>query len=105
MEQILNKLSEIEATAQGIINDGNAKKKALSWDMERQCKEFDAAFEQEMEDHIRSIRQNLETEKDAQLTALRSSTEAAFQRLDAYYEKNHERLSRELFDKIVKGTV
>lgn len=102
MEQILNKLSEIEATAQSIINDADAKKKALSEDMEKQCKEFDLALEQDVEARIQAIRQNLEKEKDGQLAALLERTKAGFRQLDAYYEKNHKRLSKELFQKIVQ---
>lgn len=101
MEQILNKLSEIETTAKSILKDADLKKKALSEEMEKQCKEFDALLEQEMDDRIHEIRENLEKEKDARLTALRDDTEKAFKQLDTYYEKNHDRLSEELFRKIL----
>ena len=42
-----------------------------------------------------------EKEKDAQLDALRADTDAVFASLDAYYEKNHERLSEKLFQQIL----
>ena len=45
MEQIIGKLSEIETTAQSIMNDAAQKKKALSAEMERQSKEFDTQLE------------------------------------------------------------
>lgn len=44
MEQIIGKLSEIETTAQSIMNDAAQKKKALSAEMERQSKEFDTSW-------------------------------------------------------------
>ena len=43
MEQILNKLSEIELTAKRIMEDADSTKSALSAEMEEKCKEFDAA--------------------------------------------------------------
>ena len=45
MEQILNKLSEIELTAKRIMEDADSTKSALSAEMEEKCKEFDAALE------------------------------------------------------------
>ena len=44
MEQILNKLSEIEATANAIMQDAARQKKALSEEAEKPTKEFDAAL-------------------------------------------------------------
>lgn len=101
MEQILNKLSEIETTAKSILKDADLKKQALSEEMEKQCREFDALLEQETDDRIHAIRSNLEQEKDNRLAALRNDRENAFKRLDVYYEKNHDRLSEELFRKIL----
>ena len=105
MEQIIGKLSEIEATAQSIMNDAAQKKKALSAEMERQSKEFDTQLEKQTEEKIREIRRNLEGEKDKRLSALRKDTQAALSELDAYYAKNHERLSKEIFEKIIQEEV
>ena len=41
MEQILQKLSEIEITAQRIMQDADRTKAALSAEMEQQCKDLD----------------------------------------------------------------
>ena len=38
MEQILSKLSEIELTAKRIMEDADNTKKALSEEMEKQCR-------------------------------------------------------------------
>lgn len=102
MEQILNKLSEIEITARRIMEDADRTKKALSEEMEKKCKDYDAVLEEQTNAKIQKIRADLEKEKDAQLTALIEDTDAAFSDLDSYYEENHERLSEELFKKILK---
>ena len=88
MEQILNKLSEIEATANAIMQDAARQKQALSEEAEKQTKEFDASLEKETSDEIRKIRE------------LRAETEDQLSRLDAYYEAHHESLCSELFQKI-----
>ena len=101
MEQILNKLSEIELTAQHIMEDCNQTKQQLSAEAEKKCKDYDEQMEAQTATRIRQIRQQLEQEKDAQLAALRADTEATFSSLDAHYEQNHSLLSHELFQKIL----
>ena len=105
MEQIIGKLSEIEMTAQSIMKDAAQKKKALSAEMERQSKEFDTQLEKQTEEQIQGIRRNLEGEKDKRLASLRKDTQAALSGLDVYYAKNHERLSKEIFEKIIQEEV
>ena len=101
MEQILNKLSEIETTANGIMEEADKKKQELSSEMEETCRAFDNRLEQETEQEIQKIRQDLERQ-DVQLTDLLKNTEEGFAQLDSYYEKNHTTLSRELFQKIIE---
>ena len=105
MEQIIGKLSEIETTAESIMKDAAQKKKALSAEMERQSKEFDTQLEKQTEEQIKEIRRNLEGEKDKRLSTLRDDTQAALKELDIYSAKNHERLSREIFEKIIQEEV
>ena len=97
MEQILNKLSEIEATANAIMQDAARQKQALSEEAEKQTKEFDASLEKETS---AEIREDLAREKDARINELRAETEDQLSRLDAYYEAHHESLCSELFQKI-----
>ena len=96
---------KIETTAEIIMKDALQKKKALSAEMERQSKEFDTQLEKQTEEQIKEIRRNLEGEKDKRLSSLREDTQAALSQLDAYYAKNHERLSREIFEKIIQEEV
>lgn len=102
MEQILNKLSEIEITARRIMEDADRTKTALSAEMEQQCKAFDARLEQETDNKIKELRGTLEEKKNAELAALRQSTETALADLEVYYRQNHEKLSEEIFQKLLK---
>ena len=72
MEQILNKLSEIELTAQRIMEDCDRQKQQLSEEAEQKCKNYDEQLETRTAEHIRRIRQQLEEEKDSRLTQLRA---------------------------------
>ena len=93
MEQILNKLSEIEATANAIMQDAARQKKALS-------EEAYMDNPQQLIMEIQKIREDLAREKDVRINELRTETEDQLSRLDAYYEANHESLCSELFQKI-----
>ena len=84
MEQILNKLSEIEITAQRIMEDAGRSKAALSAEMEQQCRNFDAELEQETNRKIQELKDNLEAQKDQELTSLRHRTEQQLEDLDTY---------------------
>ena len=101
MEQILNKLSEIELTAQRIMEDCDRQKQVLSEEAEKKCKDYDDLLESQTNEQILKIRQQLEEEKDSRLSQLRADTEATFSSLDAQYEQQHTQLSRELFEKIL----
>lgn len=101
MEQILNKLSEIELTAQRIMEDCDRQKQQLSEEAEQKCKNYDEQLETRTAEQIRRIRQQLEEEKDSRLAQLRADTNATFSSLDAHYEQQHSQLSRELFEKIL----
>ena len=83
MEQILQKLSEIEITAQRIMQDADRTKAALSAEMEQQCKDLDLELEQETNRKIQALRDSLESRKDQELTALRQQTEQHLADLDA----------------------
>ena len=100
MEQILNKLSEIEATANAIMQDAARQKKALQEEAETQTRKIDTAHEKEPDPEIQKLREHLAREKDARINELRAETEDQLSRLDAYYEAHHESLCSELFQKI-----
>ena len=75
MEQILNKLSEIELTAQRIMEDCDRQKQQLSEEAEQKCKNYDKQLESRTAEQIRRIRQQLEEEKDSRLAQLRADTD------------------------------
>ena len=80
----------------------NQTKQQLSAEAEKNCQDYDQQLEAQTTAQIRQIRQKLEEEKDTRLSALRAETEATFSALDTYYDENHVRLSKELFQKILE---
>lgn len=103
MELILSKLSEIEITAQKIMEDAVLKKTALSEKMEQDCQSFDAQLEKETAQKLEAVRNRLEAEKALQLQTLHADTENHIASIKDYYHKNQDQLSHRLFQKILKG--
>ena len=103
MEQILNKLSEIEITAQRIMEDAGRSKAALSAEMEQQCRNFDAELEQETNRKIQELKDNLEAQKDQELTSLRHRTEQQLEDLDTYYTSSWRKTYSNSFSDTERG--
>ena len=55
MDTVIDKLSEIEAAAQAITDEANARKKAFAQEMDQKTKAFDAELEQETSARIRKV--------------------------------------------------
>ena len=67
-----------------------------------ECKDLDLELEQETNRKIQALRDSLESRKDQELTALRQQTEQHLADLDVYYKKNHQQLSEDLFQQLLK---
>ena len=102
MEQILNKLSEIELTANRIMEDADKTKAALAAEMEQECKAFDAEREKETNIKIQELRNSLEKKKDTEITTLRQQMETTLSDLDIFYSRYHQQLSEDLFQRMLK---
>lgn len=102
MEQILNKLSEIEITAQRIMEDAGRSKMPPFGRNGTAVQDFDAELEQETNRKIQELKDNLEAQKDQELTSLRHRTEQQLEDLDTYYRQNHQQLAEDLFQQLLR---
>ncbi len=93
---------EIEAAAKNIMQEAAQTKKWMSEQVTQSCQEYDAALDAETDEKIREIRVSLENELQTQLAQLKDKTEKTLEDLDSYYAQNHERLSKELFEKVLQ---
>lgn len=102
MEEVIQKLSEIETTAQQIMNEAEQQKQALAENLKKRIQDYDQTTEAESSARIAQIRKDLEDNKESQLADLNQKTAKIFADLDDYYAKNHQRLAREVFRKITQ---
>lgn len=102
MEQIISKLSEIENMAGQIMEEAQDKKKELSQQHQNQCRKYDEQAQAQAEEKIRQIRVQLEQNQKTQLADLKKRTQEGFAQMEDYYEKQHQRLAREIYEKIIQ---
>ena len=86
MNQIIQRLSEVETAASSIIEEAGAKKKQMAKDQDARI----AAFEKQVHE---------ETQK--KISAKQAELEKQLAHMDRIYEENHSAIARQLLAKIV----
>lgn len=102
MEEVIQKLSEIESTAKKIMEDAQLQKATLDKNLQQRMKEYDEQSEKQLADELMKRQKALESKTKEQIAALEQKTSNILSELDQYYEKNHERLVQEIFDHITE---
>lgn len=102
MNDIIDKLTEIETIAKRIKDSVAVQKQELAEEMEAQQKAFDDGVDADNRVLLARMRQGLEIKMQKELAALQEKQEKDLQELDAYYEAYHERLAEQLFQKILR---
>ena len=103
MNEIIDRISEIEAASAAIIEDANQKKKEFADLMEQRMKEFDIQTETETEKKLASLKQALEEKTEQELARLKSSTLAVQKALRETYRKNHTAYAEQILTGMIKG--
>ena len=102
MDTVIDKLSEIEATAQAITDEANARKKAFAQEMDQKTKAFDAELEQETSARIRKVQESMEADMNRKLAQQKEDSDALVRQIAAKYEKKHETYAEALFKAMIK---
>ena len=102
MEDIINKLAEIEAAASHIMEDVSEQKKQLAQQYEEAVQKFDANIDMEIQDRSDTIRQELEIQMKKELENQRNEAEQILTQLEAYYTKCHTNMAKEIYDRILR---
>lgn len=102
VDDVIGKLSEIEATSVRILEAADAKKKGLSETMEKKIKEFDQKLAEETESKLEQLKVQLDKEKEQEMLGLRTETDRLLQKMQDAYDRNHSRWSGEIVKTIVK---
>ena len=102
MEDIINKLAEIEAAASHIMEDVSEQKKQLAQEYETSIREFDQAMDKEMQEKTRKIRDELEIDMKERLDKQRYDAKKVLNQMETYYKECHTELAKQVYDRIVR---
>ena len=102
MDTVIDKLSEIEAAAQAITDEANARKKAFAQEMDQKTKAFDAELEQETSARIRKVQESMEADMNRKQAQQKADSDALIRQIAENYEKKHETYAEALFKAMIK---
>lgn len=89
MNEVIDKLLEIEAVAVRIVDNANTQKEETTKKLERDILSFDKKLDQNTESKINLMKENLEIEIQKELDLLHSETKKNLQDLQLEYAQNH----------------
>ena len=95
MNDVVARLSEIDAAAQQIVDQAAGKKKELNSKSLEERKTFDQELESK-------TKERLEEKNRQRLEDMKAENEKALKELEQTYQSNHAQLAEELFKKVIE---
>ena len=99
MNQIIQRLSEVETAASSIIEEAGAKKMAK--DQDARIAAFEKQVHEETQKKISAQQAELEKKIAEELEAQKEELEKQLAHMDRIYEESHSAIARQLLAKIV----
>ena len=97
MNQIIQRLSEVETAASSIIEEAGAKKKQMAKDQDARIAAFEKQVHEETQKKISAQQAELEKKIAEELEAQKEE----LAHMDRIYEESHSAIARQLLAKIV----
>lgn len=101
IEQVIEALFRIESSAEGIKADTEQQKAEYTQEIEKKVKLFDENLENEHKENLAKLTERLEREKIEAMDSMRKAMEAEVEKLDEAYNKNHEKIAKEIFEQLI----
>jgi len=102
MNEVISKLSEIEAAAEQIMNDTADKKKLLSEEIESKTAAFDKQAAEHTKDILLELQASMKEDMKEKTNKLQQKRADAFRKLEADYDQKHSFYAHELFNDLLK---
>ena len=102
VDDVIGRLSEIEATAERILEATDLQKKKLTEAMEEQARKFDENLAKETEVALKQVQEKLNREKNEELQKQKEETEAMLAAMQQKYDKEHSMWSDSILQSIVR---
>ena len=102
MDTVIKRISEIEQSAVAVMDDAAARKKAFAAEMEEKTRRFDQTADEETEKKLQSLRQEMETRMNLELSGQKAEAEKQLAQMEKNYELHHEASVKKLFQELIK---
>lgn len=102
MDDLIQRISEIEAAANGIMENLTEQKAAFSAEIKKRGTDFEAMVDADTEQKIKAVSVRMEQELKEILDRQQRESQETMQRLDETYEKGRKALIDELFTRMIK---
>ena len=102
MDQVIEKLSEIEEAASKIIDSADSQKKLLDQQQEERITAYDTELENSTAKEVEKLHTKLSGQLEKELSRLHDTSASTLKALEQYYDANHDALSTEIYKKIIR---
>lgn len=102
VDNVIDRLSEIEANAVQILDLAEEKKKLLSAGMEREKESFMKKLQLETEEKIKQLRTDMNVQKEEKLAGLEEETKQKIGRMQEEFDRDQKKLTDQVVAAIVK---
>ena len=102
MDTVIKRISEIEQSAVAVMDDAAARKKAFAAEMEEKTRRFDQTADEETEKKLQSLRREMETRMNLELSGQKAEAEKQLAQMEKNYELHHETYVKKLFQELIR---
>lgn len=102
MKSVIEKLAEIEATAQAIVEHAEVRKHDVEKEVMLMKKEFDEKLERETTEKIQEIREEREEKVNQKMEEERTKNARVIKQLKEEFDKNHTVYAKEILKNILE---
>lgn len=102
MDQMIQEISVIEKTSEGIMEGANSKKQEIAKQIQNETKEFDQQLEAETSEQIEKLKAVQEAALEKELDKLHTQTQQALKHLKQHYEQRHKDYVKQLFKEMTE---
>ena len=102
MKSVIEKLAEIEATAQAIVEHAEIRKRDVEKEVMLMRTEFDERIAEETDEKLRKIRAEREENLNLKMEEERKKNERFIEQLKNEFAENHAIYAKEILEKILE---
>lgn len=102
MDSLVDKLSDIESTAEAIVEHAEAQKPVIEKEVQAKRDQFDEDLERRTQEKLQTIRSELKEQMDQVLNEQRRKNSQTIEALLKDFDKNHTKYAKEILAHITE---